>query len=94
MGVPREAFGVKKRGVFGRPPRPAAFLTPELRADYQRWLREQRLAFVRQRAIPPTPTVDLLTRRLRRVDPGTRRRVHRYVIHWAIERTKDRYPRP
>jgi hypothetical protein len=94
MGVPREAFGMKKRGVFGRPPRPSAFLTPELRADYQRWLHEQRLAFVRQGAVPPTPTVDLLTRRLRRVDVGTRRRFHRYVIHWAVDRTKDRYPRP
>jgi hypothetical protein len=92
-GVPRDAFGSRKRGVFLRPPRPTNFLTPELRRDYYRWLRSRRLQFVRHRTIPPSPAWDALTR-LRGVDPATRRRIHRYVIHWAVDRAIELYPIP
>ncbi|MBV9952615.1 MAG: hypothetical protein JO291_11730 [Acidimicrobiia bacterium] len=92
-GVPRNAFATRKRGVLMRQPKPNDFLTPELREDYLRWLRVQRWSFARQRTIPASSTWDKLTL-LRGVDPGLRRRLHRYVSHWAIDRTKDRYPRP
>jgi hypothetical protein len=92
-GVPRGAFATRKRGAFMRPPTPTNFLTPELREDYGRWLREQRWTFLRQRTLPASTTWDKVTL-MRGVNPGARRRLHRYVTHWAIDRTKDRYPRP
>jgi hypothetical protein len=92
-GVPRDAFAVRKRGMVMRRPNPRSFLAPEHLEDYLRWLREQRWEFVRERTIPASPTWDKLTL-LRGVDPGARRRLHRYITHWAIDRTKDRYPRP
>jgi hypothetical protein len=94
-GVPRDAFGMHKRALFvGRLPRPENFLTPELRADYLRWLRARRWQFLRRRMVPPSPAWDALTRWLGRLDPTARRRLHRYVIHWAVDRTKERYPPP
>jgi hypothetical protein len=92
-GVPRDAFGTQKRGLVMRRPNPKNFLPPELLEDYLRWLREQRWTFARQGTIPASATWDRLTL-LRGVDPRARRRLHRYVTHWAIDRTKDRYPRP
>ena len=94
-GVPRDTFGMSKRALFvGRPAGPGHFLTPELRADYLRWLRSRRWQFLRRGTIPPTPVWDALTRRLSRAGPSVRRRLHRYVVHWAVERTIERYPTP
>ena len=94
-GVPRDTFGMYKRALFtGRPAGPGHFLTPELRADYLRWLRSRRWQFLRRRTIPPTLVWDTLTRRLSRAGPNVRRRLHRYVVHWAVDRTIERYPKP
>ena len=94
-GVPRDAFGMHKRALFlGRPIGPGHLLPPELRDDYLRWLRSRRWRFLRRRTIPPTPAWDALTRRLSRAGPNVRRRLHRYVIHWAVDRTMERYPKP
>jgi hypothetical protein len=92
-GVPREAFGRHKRAIFRAPPQPKDFLTPELRRDYERWLRSNWLRFLRARTIPPTKLWDRLTL-ARGVPPTARRRIHRYVIQWAVDRAEDRYPRP
>ena len=94
-GVSRDAFGMHKRALFvGRLPRAERFLTPELRADYLRWLRSRRRQFLCRRTVPPSPTWDRLTVALRRLPPTTRRRLHRYVIHWAVDRAIERYPTP
>jgi hypothetical protein len=92
-GVPRDAFAVSKEALFRPPPGPRQFLDPELRRDYARWLAARRWQFVRSRTIPPSPTWDRLSL-LAGVDRATRRRLHRYVIHWAVDRAKELYPAP
>lgn len=124
-GVPRDTFGVAKRGVFQRIPGPSNFLTPELRRDYFRWLRARRWQWILDGRIPPMPLVDAvidragrLTQRVDRLhghpwvgrlvpraeralsalspdfDPDRRRRLHDYVIHWALDQAKLSYPAP
>jgi hypothetical protein len=93
-GVPRDAFGMKKRALFVGPPKPGNFLTPELRTDYFRWLRDQRWRFLRAGMVPPSPALDRIGRHRHSDDPDRRRRLHRYVTHWALDRTAERYPRP
>jgi hypothetical protein len=59
-GVPREAFGRYKAGMFRPIPGPSSFLTPELCDDYFRWLKTQRWNILRRRRLPPTPWTDAL----------------------------------
>jgi hypothetical protein len=124
-GVPRDAFGRQKRGMFRARPSPKNFLTAELRRDYFEWLTSRRGDWIRLRKIPPIPSMDaFVTASLRYLEPALnrlrrqslleklgprphgvvdallarardeeRRRVHYYVIHWAVDRAKERYQR-
>lgn len=56
-GVPRDAFGIGKRGVSVQLSRPENFLTPVLFKDYCSWLKEKRSAWVWQGRFPPIPFI-------------------------------------
>ena len=94
--MPREAFGMHKRALFlGRRRGPSDFLTPELRGGLPAVAAVTAVAVPapagRSRRHPPGTRS---TRRLQPRDPTARRRLHRYVIHWAVDRTMERYPKP
>lgn len=57
-GVPRDAFGTRKRGMFRARPSPQNFLTAELRRDYFEWLTSRRGDWIRLRKIPPIVSLD------------------------------------
>jgi hypothetical protein len=80
-GIPREAFGIKKRATAVFPLSRQSFLTPGLADDYFRWLRGARVRWLRGRRVPP-PTS-------RRLDALTMSAVHRFErltekITWSI----------
>ncbi len=56
-GVPRDAFGIGKRGVSVQFHRPENFLTPTDFADYCAWLKEKRRAWIAQGSFPPIPVI-------------------------------------
>ena len=91
--------------MFRARPGPKNFLTPELRRDYFAWLRSRRGEWIRLRKIPPSASMDAFAERLgprprrvvdallKRVHGEDRRRVHYYVVHWAVDRAKEKYQR-
>jgi hypothetical protein len=103
-GVPRELFGTHKRmaSVFLLDPRD--FLTAQSWNDYEDWLRQHRLEWVRQGRIPPPWGAPIArvkrwvlrhTRwNVRGIHRLTRLNPRRYMFPWAVERAKQRYPRP
>lgn len=56
-GIPRELFGVGKRGVSVELYRPEIFLTPTALKDYHAWLRKNRKLWIRKFQIPPIPVI-------------------------------------
>jgi hypothetical protein len=103
-GVPRELFGTRKRAADVALLSHQSSLTAQSFEDYMDWLREHRWEWVRHARIPPlwgSSTARMYTwvvrhakwnirgtHRLRRLNP------RRYMFPWAVERAKQRYPRP
>lgn len=56
-GIPREAFGIGKRGVSVQLYRPETFLTPAAFQDYHEWLKKERGAWFRRGSVPPVPII-------------------------------------
>jgi len=57
-GVPREAFGIKKRATARTFYESAEVLTPENSKSYGDWIRKHRTVWIRQGEIPPTMALD------------------------------------
>ncbi len=57
-GVPRHAFGIKKKGMAVPLGRSKCFLTEQSRADYYRWLKEHRSEWIKVASMPPLPWLE------------------------------------
>ena len=56
-GVPRDGFGIGKRGVSVQLHRPEAFLTPSAHQDYLKWLKNERNTWLKRGSFPPVPII-------------------------------------
>ena len=56
-GVPREMFGIGKRGVSVQLHRYENFLTSKAHEDYLAWLKGTRASWIRQYRLPPIPAI-------------------------------------
>jgi hypothetical protein len=103
-GVPRELFGTRKRFANISLVGSQDFLTAQSFEDYGNWLRLHRWEWLRQARIPPLwrasiPRVNTWVTRhtgwnirgIHRLGPFNPRH---YMFPWAVERAKQRYPRP
>lgn len=77
-GVPRDAFGIGKRGVSVQLHQPHVFLTPAAFKDYGSWLKEKRGTWIWRGSVPPVPIIargiDVMAIELAGIpDPPTRK---------------------
>jgi hypothetical protein len=100
-GVPREHFGARKRDGYVMLLGSQDFMTAQSLEDYLDWLREFRWKWVRDACIPPlkgSSPARRYTRVVRHREWNirliNRLRLRRYMFAWAVERAKQRYPRP